>query len=71
LGVLYANGLGVPQDYVKAYMWYSLAGAAFTVVRDSKSVEVTHEEIAKLADKMTAEQIDTARDLAAKWEPSN
>jgi hypothetical protein len=26
LGLLYLNGLGVPKDYVQAYMWFSLAG---------------------------------------------
>ena len=25
LGVLYQNGQGMPEDYVRAYMWYSLA----------------------------------------------
>src|SRR5437899_12688856 len=27
LGVLYDNGRGVPQDYVKAYMWHENAAA--------------------------------------------
>lgn len=27
LGVLYMRGLGVPQDYVQAYMWFSLKGS--------------------------------------------
>ena len=26
LGMLYLNGGGVPQDYVQAYMWFSLSG---------------------------------------------
>ena len=30
LGVLYDNGRGVPQDYVKAYMWLDLAAAQLT-----------------------------------------
>ena len=30
LGWLYANGQGVPQDYVRAYMWWSLAAAHST-----------------------------------------
>jgi TPR repeat protein len=25
LGALYANGQGVPQDYVQAYLWFNLA----------------------------------------------
>jgi uncharacterized protein len=27
LGVMYAEGRGVPQDYVRAYMWFSLSPA--------------------------------------------
>ena len=27
LGLMYANGEGVPQDYVAAHMWFNLAGA--------------------------------------------
>ena len=27
LGVMYAEGRGVPQDYVRAHMWYSLSAA--------------------------------------------
>jgi hypothetical protein len=26
LGVMYANGWGVPQDYAQAYMWFNLWG---------------------------------------------
>src|SRR5208337_2841275 len=28
LGVMYANGHGVPQDYVRAHMWFNIAAAA-------------------------------------------
>jgi len=27
LGVMYANGKGVAEDYVQAHMWFNLAGA--------------------------------------------
>jgi len=27
LGFMYANGEGVPEDYVEAYMWWDLAVA--------------------------------------------
>ena len=27
LGAMYAEGRGVPQDYVRAHMWFSLAAA--------------------------------------------
>ena len=38
LGWLYANGQGVPQDYVRAYMWWSLA-AAHSTDTEEKSEE--------------------------------
>ena len=28
LGVMYAEGRGVPQDYVRAYMWFNLGAAS-------------------------------------------
>ena len=28
LGVMYANGQGVPQDYISAHMWLNLAAAS-------------------------------------------
>ena len=28
LGVMYENGEGVPQDYVEAYVWFSVAAAS-------------------------------------------
>ena len=34
LGVMYEKGMGVPEDYVMAFMWYSLAktqGAGLSV----------------------------------------
>ena len=28
LGVMCGNGLGVPQDYIRAYMWWNLAASS-------------------------------------------
>ncbi len=56
LGVMYENGQGVPQDYVRAHMWINLAvskgGGLATENRDS------------VAKKMTPSQIEKAQDLA-------
>jgi TPR repeat protein len=36
LGVMYENGLGVPQDYVQAHTWHNLAVSRLTgELRDS------------------------------------
>ncbi len=29
LGIMYGDGLGVPQDYVQAHMWYNLAASRY------------------------------------------
>ena len=61
LGILYDNGLGVPQDKVNAYMWLSLAAAqgreGAAAIRDL------------MARRMTPAQIAEARKLAREWRP--
>ncbi len=61
LGVFYYNGLGVPQDKVSAYMWFSLAAAqgreGAAVFRDLIARGMTHAQIAE------------AQKLAREWKP--
>ena len=61
LGLMYYQGQGVPQDYVKSYMWFNLAekgGVKFGVdPRDT------------LAKNMTPEHIAEAQKLAREWKP--
>ncbi len=61
LGVLYAKGLGEPQDLVQAHMWFNLSAAhgemAGALQRDT------------LAKQMTPAQIDEAHKLAREWKP--
>jgi TPR repeat protein len=57
LGFMYMYEAGVPQDTVKAYMWWSLAAAG----GDSKSGEY-RDSIAKM---LTKEQIAQAKKMAA------
>ncbi len=59
LGIMYANGQGVPQDYVQAHMWYSLA-ALRGDVQAKKNREL-------LAEEMSPDQIAEAARLARKW----
>ena len=61
LGHLFVEGLGAPQDYVKAYMWFSLAA--------SRNVLEAVAERNALAERMTAEQIARAQELASAWHP--
>ncbi len=61
LGVMYAEGLGVPQDFVQAHMWFNLAAAqGMEVARKSRDV---------VAEKMTPAQLAEAHRLASEWKP--
>ena len=64
LGIMYAWGTGVPQDYVQAHMWFNLA------VSRSRPGE-TYDTAANLrdafADLMTPVQIAEAQKLARQW----
>ncbi len=62
LGVMYAEGRGVPQDYVRAHMWFSLA-AAQGVQRAVKTLNMAER-------KMTPAQITEAQKLARNWKPA-
>ena len=67
LGYAYGQGLGVPQDWVQAHMWFSLVGTA-----SRKKVAPQHKELAernrKLVEtKMTPKQIEEAQALASDW----
>ena len=61
LGRLYMQGLGAPQDYVQAHMWFNLAASRF----EAEAVK----ERDVLAVRMAPEQVAKAQDLAAAWQP--
>lgn len=62
LGVFYDNGLGVPQDKVRAYMWFSLSAA-----QGREGAAAFRDLIARL---MTPAQIAEAQKLAREWKPN-
>jgi len=61
LGVIYANGHGVPQDFVTAHMWFNLAAAGGdqTAAEYRDAVERS----------MSSAQIAEAQKLAREWKP--
>ena len=61
LGRLYMQGLGVPQNYVQAHMWFSLAASRFEAA--------AMKERDALAARMSAEQVAEAQKMAAAWQP--
>ena len=61
LGAMYDNGLGVPQDYVIAHMWFNLAAASgFNEAARNRDMVARH---------MTPAQLADAQQLAREWKP--
>jgi hypothetical protein len=56
---MYANGEGVPEDYVLAYMWWNLAVA--------QGYEDAQGNKDRLEQRMTREQIAEAQRLSREW----
>ncbi len=69
LGLMYAKGEGVPQDFVQAHMWFNIA-AARTLYRvfnggwEDTLARTRRDEIAK---RMTPADISKAQSLAREW----
>jgi TPR repeat protein len=61
LGLMYYDGRGVPQNYVLAHMWLSLA------LRGEKLAAKARDMVAA---KMTPAQIAEAQKLARQWRPT-
>ncbi|MGB7278846.1 MAG: hypothetical protein WBD15_13995 [Pseudolabrys sp.] len=62
LGVFYDNGLGVPQDKVRAYMWFNLSAA-----QGREGAAAFRDLIAR---RMTPAQTAEAQRLAREWKPN-
>jgi TPR repeat protein len=59
---MYAEGRGVPQDYVRAHMWFNLSAAQ----GDQKAVMLLN-----MAERrVSSAQITEARKLAREWKPA-
>ncbi len=64
LGIMYAWGTGVPQDYVQAHMWFNLAVSRS---RPGETYDTAAELRDAFADLMTPAQIAEAQKLARQW----
>jgi hypothetical protein len=82
VGSMYADGQGVKQDYIQAYMWLTLAAAGSKDQVDSPAIpgDLFAEEMKRrpekaialrdsIAEKMTPGQIEEAQKLAREWKP--
>ena len=63
LGHLYADGKGVPQDYLEAYFWLNLAAARSTGKEQERFDKSRDEAAAKL----TPDDLSKAQQRAAAW----
>ena len=63
LGQMYLKGLGVPQDYVLAHMWFNLSSS------QGITTAIKNRNIAEK--QMTKQQIDKAQELARNWKPTS
>jgi formylglycine-generating enzyme required for sulfatase activity/TPR repeat protein len=61
LGRLYEDGLGITQDYIKAYLFYNLSAS-----QGLKEAQLARDA---LAEKMSKEEQAEARKLAVEWKP--
>jgi hypothetical protein len=66
LGLAYEKGQGVPQDFVRARMWFTLAATGLS--GDSGATATKNRD--RIASKMTAEQIETAQEMARRCRES-
>lgn len=64
---MYANGLGVPRNYVQAHKWFNLAAVRFTA-SESENRQRAVRDRDVVAAKMNASQIEAQR-LAREWKP--
>ena len=64
---MYDNGQGVPQDYVEAYKWYSLAAAQGLAEEQGASPAITNRDA--IARYMTPYQIAEAQQLSREFKP--
>ena len=62
LGAMYAQGQGVPQDFVLAHMWYNVAAAALSGDEGKLSMENRDD----VASRMTGAQIGRAQEMARR-----
>jgi TPR repeat protein len=63
---MYATGDGVPQDDVRAYLWFTLAVAHST---GNKQKSAATNRDGALTRRMTPVQIAEAQKLAREWKP--
>ena len=68
LGAMYADGQGVPQNYIQAHKWFNLASSRYSASeKEKRNRSVRTRDM--VAAKMTPAQIAEAQKLAREWKP--
>lgn len=62
LGFLYHDGQGLPQDYLRAYMWFMIAATGFDMA--SRDFADASEALDITAQSLTPAEIERAEDMA-------
>jgi hypothetical protein len=62
LGGMYTQGRGVPQDFIRAHMWFNVAAAALT--GDERKAAIKNRD--NVASQLTAVQIGKAEEMARR-----
>ena len=66
LGMMYAEGQGVPRDDVQAHVWLNLAATQLPALgKDQRNTTVDARD--RIASKMPPQQIGEAQELAVEW----
>ena len=63
LGLLYATGQGVPQDYVEAHKWRNLAASQASADKQKQFADARD----NMATQMTPPQLAEAQKRAGEW----
>ncbi len=68
LGFMYANGQGVPQDYVQSHKWFNLAASRYLASeKERRDIAIKSGDL--VAAEMTPAQTAEAQKLAHEWRP--
>jgi hypothetical protein len=70
LGLAYATGMGVQQDYVQALKWVELAREDMSQRRQELD-QLSYDLIENLKKHMTPSQIEESHQLARNWTPGS
>jgi hypothetical protein len=71
LGLMYGSGGGVTQDYIRAYMWVTLAREGFAQAGNYTRLSITEGMLDSFIKKMTPQQIEEAQRPAREWKSTH